>query len=817
MARSKFYNEIINATIERQVEDVYNKGLSIYFNNSPISYPFACDGYIACKTDNDKDLRLLIEYKFDKNFENSIERAKVILQSIYYVKQFELNGRELPNVIFIADKNECFIIHTNNIIKYLDYDIDWSIAPSTASDKYIDLCIEISNDDDVQNAFIYSVNEEFSFKVVADKIKDYADNVKRYVHITEDNIVSIFNTFTKRVLSKGVTISPNDLVGLFVGIISNNVNYYTHPNRKNILVTPYGEIKIKNDGYNSFISNFSREYTPIEKRKFTEISDRLIEDTNRRNKGEFYTPKLFVDYAHRMIENYLGADWRNEYVVWDNSCGTKNLTKDYHFNELYCSTLEMAELEMSSKYNANATSFQFDFLNDSLDKLPTNLKNALEQNKPIVFFINPPYANNTGESKVNSGTKEKVCYTHIRDIMNKNKIGACTANLYAQFLYRIMLIKQQYNLTSCYVALFSPTLYLSGESWKQFRNVWLNNFNFNNACVFKASHFADCADNWGIAFSFWSNGVCENKEHFVHTLIDVEDNHVIEIGSKTIYNTDYNVSASNWVREETKKMKTYDVPNLSSGIKISDGKTVRCGKLVNKALGYLYIAGNCVEKNTKHIAFYSSASSLAIGCSLIKDNFEKCVSLFTARKLIENTWVNSKDEYIAPNTEHEKWTTFVADSVVYSLFHSASNQSSLRQIDYKGSKWDIKNEFFFMSKATMLDLSSEYNNDDMYNDCSISEDRFVYKWLEEHKEDLSPMGRMVLDKAIELVILSMKYRTIFNEDNEEYQINNWDCGFYQIKAMLKAYMPNELKQFNELYKEFSNQLRPMVYELGFLK
>ena len=389
MARSKFYNEIINATIERQVEDVYNKGLSIYFNNSPISYPFACDGYIACKTDNDKDLRLLIEYKFDKNFENSIERAKVILQSIYYVKQFELNGLELPNVIFIADKNECFIIHTNNIIKYLDYDIDWSIAPSTASDKYIDLCIEISNDDDVQNAFIYSVNEEFSFKVVADKIKDYADNVKRYVHITEDNIVSIFNTFTKRVLSKGVTISPNDLVGLFVGVISNNVNYYTHPNRKNILVTPYGDIKIKSDGYNSFISNFSREYTPIEKRKFTEISDRLIEDTNRRNKGEFYTPKLFVDYAHKMIENYLGADWRNKFVVWDNACGTKNLTKDYHFNELYCSTLEMAELEMSSKYNANATSFQFDFLNDSLDKLPTNLKNALVQNKPIVFLINP--------------------------------------------------------------------------------------------------------------------------------------------------------------------------------------------------------------------------------------------------------------------------------------------------------------------------------------------------------------------------------------------------------------------------------------------
>jgi hypothetical protein len=154
---------------------------------------------------------------------------------------------------------------------------------------------------------------------------------------------------------------------------------------------------------------------------------------------------------------------------------------------------------------------------------------------------------------------------------------------------------------------------------------------------------------------------------------------------------------------------------------------------------------------------------------------------------------------------------------IFSLFENKSNQSSLRQIDYKGSKWDIKNEFFFMSREQMMNLANENENDDMYNDCSVSEDRFVYRWLVEHREELSPMAKNVLDMAIELVEKSMKYRTIFNEDNEQYQINNWDCGWYQIKAMLKAYMPNELKAFNDLYKEFANQLRPMVYELGFLK
>lgn len=816
MARSRFFEEITNAIIERQVEDVYNKGLGIYFNNSPISYPFDCDGFMECKTDNGKELKLLIEYKFDKNFENSLDRAKVILQTIFYLKRFELNGRELPNVILIADKNECFVLHTNNVIKYLDYDIDWKVAASNASDKNIDLCIEISKDDNVNSAFVHEVNENFSFKVVADKIKDYADNVKRYVHITEDNIVNIFDTFTKKVLSKNVKLSPNDLVGLFIGVISDKVNFYLHPNKKGTLISTYGEVKVKNDGYNQFINNFSRDYSPIEKRKFTEISDRLIEDTNRRNKGEFYTPKLFVDYAHRMIEEHLGADWREKYVVWDNSCGTKNLTKDYNFKELYCSTLENAELEMSKKYNANSVSFVFDFLNGNLNELPKGLLEAFEQNKPIVFFLNPPYNKNTGNG-VKLGSSEKVCYTQIRDIMNKNKMNACSANLYAQFLYRIIFIKQQYNLTNCYVALFSPTLYLCGESWKTFREVWLNNFNYNNAYVFKASHFADCADSWGISFSFWNNGISEEKQNFNHTLIDIENNEIIEIGNKTIYNTDFNISASNWIREETNNLKTFDVPNVTSGIKLKLESGTRKGMLCQNAFGYFSIGGNNIDRCTQQTSLFTTAYSGGIGLSIIKENFEKTCALFTSRRIIECNWINSKDEYLAPNEAHSEWKQYVADSVVYSLFHSASNQSSLRQVEYKGSQWDIKNEFFFMSKNEMLSLSNDFDNEEMYSDIVNASERYVYTWLQEHYSELSPLAKEVLEMACDLVRKSMKYRQMFNDENEEYQMNNWDCGWYQIKAMLKQYMPNELKTFNDLYKAFAEQLKPMVYELGFLK
>lgn len=539
-----------------------------------------------------------------------------------------------------------------------------------------------------------------------------------------------------------------------------------------------------------------------------------MKSKKERNLGQFYTPTLFVDYAHKMIAEQFGEDWKEKFVVWDNCSGTKNLTRDYFFKELYCSTLENAELEISERYNREATAFQFDFLNDSLDKLPQGLKEALEQNKPIIFFINPPYAKNTGANN-GIGTSESVCFTKVREEMNKDNMDACSANLYAQFLYRIMKIKEQYSLTDVHIALFSPTLFLTGSSWKNFRTKFFNDFSFNDAVQFKASHFADVADSWGISFSIWNSGETTDKSNFAYTLIDNIDGEIKEVGNKVVYNIDGQNTASVWVREETKGLKTYDVVNLSSAIKVKTTDGARKGMMCENALGYFYNAGNNVDKNAQQASLFTSACSNGIGVSILEDNFTKCTALFSARKLIEKNWVNSKDEYLAPNEDNEHYNEFVNDSIVYSLFHSASNQSSLRQVEYKGKLWDIKNEFFFMSRDEVMDLANENGFDFTYNDAKVSNERYVYEKLQQI--DLSKEAQAVLDKATELTINSFKYRELFNDEHPEYQIMNWDCGWYQIKGMLKEFMPNEYKEFVELFKALAEKMRPMVYELGFLK
>jgi crossover junction endodeoxyribonuclease RuvC len=41
--------------------------------------------------------------------------------------------------------------------------------------------------------------------------------------------------------------------------------------------------------------------------------------------------------------------------------------------------------------------------------------------------------------------------------------------------------------------------------------------------------------------------------------------------------------------------------------------------------------------------------------------------------------------------------------------------------------------------------------------------------------------------------------------------------FAGVNELIEEYKPDELKKFDALYKSFSDRMRPLVYELGFLK
>ena len=375
-----------------------------------------------------------------------------------------------------------------------------------------------------------------------------------------------------------------------------------------------------------------------------------------------------------------------------------------------------------------------------------------------------------------------------------------------------MKIKQEYNLTKCYIGLYSPTLFLTGPSWKKFRQKFLKEFSFERGCQFCAGNFSDVADNWGISFSVWCNGEGKDKENFNYELVEDIDGEIQVVGYKNVYNIDGHKSANDWAKETVKGKKTQDAPQFSSGIQIKpDGY----GTIIANALGYFASNSNNVDMNSMYVSLFSGAYSRAHGYSILDSNFTRCTALFSARKLIEKTWVNSKDEYLAPNENHPLYDEFVNDSIVHSLFHSASNQSSLRDVDYKGKKWNIYNEFFWMTKNEIESLANTNVFTQTYNEARTSKDRYVCTKLQ--TITLSPEAQAVLNKASDIVRNTFRYRSLLDGMHPEYQIMNWDCGWYQIKALAKEYDKAEYEEFVKLYKALENKMRPMVYTLGFLK
>jgi len=808
---------------EKDVENFWRAQLMKLFPSGKMTSPFNTDGYLE---DDGGKVTVLFEAKYEQNLNDKLSQVSILSQTLFYLKKFEKSGQRLPRVVFIADKNEAFAIHTNSLVKYLDFPLDWNSAASSSSRLNPELIAKMAQDESIV-PFVFNVIEGFNFVAIQKKILSLSHDVKRLIKITGQNITSVYEYFEKNVLVKN-KLTVNETANLFINLIINPEDNYLHPVKKHTLVTKsFGPIQINGEKLMAFLDHFDgNQYSMEEKENLTSIVDRLIEDETRRRKGEFFTPTIWVDEAHKMITQAFGENWKEEYVVWDCASGTLNLTRDYNFKELYCSTIESSDLQTADQmgYNPEAVKFQYDFLNDGIvdgkidiegdTKLPEGLKKALLEGKKMIVFMNPPYgtANNAGTTE--GDHKSGIAMTELNKMMKSEKWGASSQQLYAQFLYR--LTKYQ-NVKIC---LFSPPLFMSGSSYKEFRKKYFDFYGFDRGFLMNAGEF-DGTSNWGLSFTIWSD-VTDNRSDF--ELIVGSSNELGDVEfftNKVIYNLDDKVEASKWVRKETHNIKTFNTPNLTSAIKVKNSGTIR-GRLTLNAVGYFLSQGNNISENNQGVSMLSSPSSKGNGFSTTKNNFTITTCLFTSRRLISGkqaTWINWCDEYMAPNESHPLYEQFSLDSIVYSLFESKSNQSSLRQIDYKDKKWDIKNEFFWMSKSDMLKLASEHSYDELYRDARTTDERHVYNLL--HNEGvysrLSPDAREVLDMATELVKKSFPMRKVLNEQHPEYHLNTWDAGWYQIKLILKKFYPADLIEFGRKYKAFEDRMRPLVYEVGFLR
>jgi len=767
-------------------------------------------------------LKILAEFKYKKDISKREIFAGCVVQILFYLKRLEWVGEKFPNVLFIANENNCYCFHSDPVLEYLDESIDWHIKPSSSASINPELCRKLEINKDI-NPFLFTIGN-VNFRQVIDEIVSLNYGTKRKVMLNGVNISRYFTEFTNQVIVRSSQFDANELVNIFMNTINDPKQKYTypHPDYENVLVTRnFNQIRINKKKFDSFFSHVRFVESPKSQRELDAICDRLIEDLTRRRKGEFYTPTEWVFIGHSTIEEVLGIDWKEKYVVWYVGSGTQNISRDYHFDELYCSTINQSDIDIAEArgYNPEAIKFQYDFLNDDvqsegiigidrdkLDKLAPGLVKAFEEGRPIVIIMNPPYRTVSGVGFGEEGSLE----TRVHGLMEG--FEQARSQLYTQFLYRVLLLAKKYKHKDISIGVYHPIILMTGSSYGKFRKVFLDSFRFEKGIMFNAGHFSSVDSNWAVAFTVFTPGPSNKRFDFDYSILDIIDSEMVEIGNKLIYNRDCDrVLNIEWMVRETSKKPKVDFPILSNPVNVRQSGE---GKMCEGSLGF-FLGGNSARYNNNLVMILTAAFT-AGGIPIIEENYYKLMASFSARKTIKTNWINDKDEYIIPNTEHEDYEQWNKDCIIYSLFNNSSNQSSLRRIRYKRKFWNIENQFFWMSNKIMQDLSNKYGFGELYNDSIVfNQDRFVYKLLQE--VDLSGDAKEVLDKAVELTIKSFSHREQLHEIHPEWHLDAWDGGWYQIKFVLKEFFKSDLEDFNQLYRSFEDRIREGVYKFGFLK
>ena len=509
--------------------------------------------------------------------------------------------------------------------------------------------------------------------------------------------------------------------------------------------------------------------------------DQTIDEKIRTHQGAFFTPKFWVDASHVETCKILGDDWYKTHVVWDCCAGSGNLFRDYKFDNLIVSTLAKDEVDLLHEQGFSQA-FQYDFLNptdhllvegDSPNKIPKSVEDSLlafaKEGKPLVFFINPPYAA-SGTLKEDAENKTGVSNTLVKE--NMKHLGACRSNLYFQFIFECVRQAERLGFKNVSLCFFSPIKFMIQETAKKFRAWMYDKYQFKYGFFFNASAFSGVSSEWGVSFTIWQNG-----KNTADPILDVRELDGTHISKKHIYNCDNQKSASEWVREPIKHMETYEYPIMTSGLKIKEReKTGPIKKAPPKDIPYV----------------------------------DHPIIPFTQK------WLTSENKYqhTSPNPKegYEQW---VDDGHIYSIFETKNNCTSMRDVSWGGEIWQIKNHFFWLERFGIKGLLKDkcpiiYNDFEKY-----FEESYVATLI--HDLTLSKEAIAVLEYATNLWVKSLDTREAYATANPELQLTCWDCGWYQLKGFWEKEYNTDFKKLKELHKALGDKLRPGVYEYGFLK
>lgn len=787
------YQKLQQAKTEEDVKDAYIKALGL-------------KGY----SKNLIDIQTK-EIWFEAKNNSTVSSYAMFTQLMHYVQVALNTGEPVPPFLAVIDTKKAAIMKSVDVIPFLaKKTIKWGKSASSYTQEALDAISAHIGTHFV--SFKIEDSEEEFIATIKNAIKN-GDIIR--TQITPDNLKQVFDKWVAMIGREIQGINEENYALLFFADIMSDGTTATHDNLTAQLLhkgtAPVFSLNGRiyelgnKEGYRQFWAIYHRPPKAEYRNYILERRDSLIPLDERSFKGAFYTPLNVVDKAYDKLTETLGKNWQREYIVWDMCCGVGNLeVKHSNPRNIFMSTLDQADVDvmLATKTCVAAHRFQYDYLNDDItddgkidysltNKIPEQLRKAIAEGKKILVLINPPYAE-AANSQGNEG-KTDVAKTKVGDSMGD--YGYASRELFTQFLVRISK-----EMPTATVAMFSKLKYVNAPNFEKFRDVW--NAKYLDGFIVHSKSFEGLKGNFPIGFLIWkTNQVTKNKTPIDEIATEVLDKNAQPIGEKRFYNIPSKLFLSLWMPRL--KTDTTIIP-LKNAITPQDNHA-KVTSWVSGAIAYMYCNSNDMQNAAQQTAVTSSVFSTGNGFYVTEENLWQAVVVFTVRKIIKPTWINDRDQFLQPSQVLSD--EFRTDCLFWMLFNGSNLTAGANDLEWKGKNWSIVNHFIPFTEQE-VNAPGRFESD------------FMVEYLKD--KNLSVEAQTVLHEGKKLWQAYFAHTDV-RSVRDELKLNRPDVGWYQIRKALEArntsgdFPPVDFKPFQESYKALTEKLRPMVYELGFLK
>jgi hypothetical protein len=540
--------------------------------------------------------------------------------------------------------------------------------------------------------------------------------------------------------------------------------------------------------YRRFWNKYERPPTEEYQQYIIDRRDLLVPQNIREVKGSFFTPTIWVEKSQEYLEKVFGENWQDEYYVWDCAAGTGNLLAGLtNKDNVWASDIDAGNINTIRALIGGGLNllpdhaFQFDFLNDDVEKLPEALRKILcdpEKRGKLIVYINPPYAEATNARTV-TGTgknRSKVSKGHIARREYNDTLGRAANELYALFMMRIADI-----VSGAYLAVFSTVKYINSSNFAKFRE----NFSaqFQKGFICPSNTFDNVSGKFPIIFLIWKLAYRGYEFKFPESVtldvFDAEGNRSPK--KKGYYNKQKYINA--WIKE-------FDTS--ANGV---------IGFMGNYAPDFQnahqpYIT---VNKGFHHINYFGFHK---------KNIFEGSI-YFAVRLCIEPVWLTNQDQFLYPNDGYKNDSGFKTDCLIFVLFHS-KNRISCKDganhwIPFTAEETGAREKFErnFMSSFLKGKAFSEEAR------AVLSAGKALWKYY--HGKTISANASFYAMKNSNAVSVNASFYDI-----REFFQGRKENGKMNAKSPDQVYA-GLIKALRDALKILAKKIEPKVYEYGFLK